>query len=223
MQAHPDRLVFIDETSVKTNLTRLRGRSLCGKRLEMTAPFGAWGTQTFIAGLTHDSLIAPWVIKGAMNGEAFAAYIRQVLAPELLPGTVVICDNLATHRNKDAAQALKDVGCWILYLPPYSPDLNPIEMAFSKLKAHLRRIGARTFDQMFDALAEVCNLFTPQECWNYFVDACCKIWFFAKFVVSNAKSASSMPPLAADKLDEMFVRLFTVWFNRLDTAPNSDR
>ena len=171
MQAHPDRLVFIDETSVKTNLTRLRGRSLCGKRLEMTAPFGAWGTQTFIAGLTHDSLIAPWVIKGAMNGEAFAAYIRQVLAPELLPGTVVICDNLATHRNKDAAQALKDVGCWVLYLPPYSPDLNPIEMAFSKLKAHLRRIGARTFDQMFNALAEVCNLFTPQECWNYFCEA----------------------------------------------------
>ena len=171
MQAHPDRLVFIDETSVKTNLTRLRGRSLCGKRLEMTAPFGAWGTQTFIAGLTHDSLIAPWVIKGAMNGEAFAAYIRQVLAPELLPGTVVICDNLATHRNKDAAQALKDVGCWFLYLPPYSPDLNPIEMAFSKLKAHLRRIGARTFDQMFDALAEVCNLFTQQECWNYFCEA----------------------------------------------------
>ena len=80
----------------------------------MTAPFGAWGTQTFIAGLTHDSLIAPWVIKGAMNGEAFAAYIRQVLAPELLPGTVVICDNLATHRNKDAAQALKDVGCCAL-------------------------------------------------------------------------------------------------------------
>ena len=114
MQAHPDRLVFIYETSVKTNLTRLRGRSLCGKRLEMTAPFGAWGTQTFIAGLTHDSLIAPWVIKGAMNGEAFAAYIRQVLAPELLPGTVVICDNLATHRNKDAAQALKDVGCCAL-------------------------------------------------------------------------------------------------------------
>ncbi|MEP3334030.1 IS630 family transposase [Sedimentitalea sp.] len=171
MQAHPDRLVFIDETAVKTNLTRLRGRNLRGKRLERTTPFGAWGTQTFIAGLTHDSLIAPWVIKGAMDGEAFAAYIRQVLAPELLPGTVVICDNLATHRNKDAAQALNDAGCWFLYLPPYSPDLNPIEMAFSKLKAHLRRIGARTFDQMFDALAEVCDLFTPQECWNYFCEA----------------------------------------------------
>ena len=141
MQAHPDRLVFINETSVKTNLTRPRGRSLCGKRLEMTAPFGAWGTQTFIAGLTFDSLIAPRVIKGAMDGDSFAAYIREVLAPELQPGTVVICDNLATHRNKDAAEALKDVGCWLLYLPPYSPDLNPIEMAFSKLKAHLQGSG----------------------------------------------------------------------------------
>ena len=160
-----------DETSVKTNMTRLRGRSSRGQRLEMNAPFGAWGTQTFIAGLTHDSLISPWVIKGAMDGEAFAAYIREVLAPNLQPGTVVICDNLATHRNKDAAQALKDIGCWFLYLPPYSPDLNPIEMAFSKLKAHLRRIGARTFDKMFDALAEVCDLFTPQECWNYFCEA----------------------------------------------------
>ena len=167
MRAHPDRLVFIDETSVKTNLTRLRGRSLRGHRLEMSAPFGAWGTQTFIAGLTADAMIAPWVIKGAMDGEAFAAYVREVLVPELNPGTVVICDNLATHRNKMASQALKNAGCWFLYLPPYSPDLNPIEMAFSKLKAHLRRIGARTFDQMFEALAEICDMFTPHECWNF--------------------------------------------------------
>tara|TARA_B100000035_G_scaffold305770_1_gene306997 strand:+ start:636 stop:1064 length:429 start_codon:yes stop_codon:yes gene_type:complete len=137
----------------------------------MNAPFGAWGTQTFIAGLTYQSLIAPWVIKGAMDGEAFAAYIREVLAPELEPGTVVICDNLATHKNVEAAATLRAHGCWFLYLPPYSPDLNPIEMAFAKLKAHLRRIGARTFDQMFDALAEVCDLFTPDECWNYFREA----------------------------------------------------
>ena len=95
----------------------------------MNAPFGAWGTQTFIAGLSHDNLIAPWIIKGAMDGEAFEAYVRNVLAPE--SGTVVICDNLATHYNKAAAEALRDVGCWLLYLPPYSPDLNPIEMAFS--------------------------------------------------------------------------------------------
>ena len=170
MQAHPDRVVFIDETSVKTNLTRQYGRSLCGKRLEMDVPFGAWGTQTFITGLTCDDLIAPWVIKGAMDDEAFDTYIRNVLAPELRPGTVVICDNLATHYNKAAAAALRNVECWFLYLPPYSPDLNPIEMAFSKLKAHLRRIGARTFDQMFDALNEICALFTPDECWNF----CCE-------------------------------------------------
>jgi transposase len=139
----PDRVVFIDETAVKTNLTRLRGRSRRGERLTMDAPFGSWGTQTLIAGLTQDALIAPWVIQGAMDGPAFAAYIRQVLVPEIAPGTVVILDNLATHRNKDAAQALRDHGCWFLYLPPYSPDLNPIEQAYSKLKAHLRRIGAR--------------------------------------------------------------------------------
>ena len=159
MRAHPERLVFIDETSVKTNLTRQRGRSLRGERLVMDAPFGAWGTQTFIAGLTADALIAPWVIKGAMDGPAFAAYVEKVLVPELAPGTVVILDNLATHRNKDAEAAMRAAGCWFLFLPPYSPDLNPIEMAFAKLKAQLRRIGARTFTQMFDAIAEICDLY----------------------------------------------------------------
>ena len=134
MRRQPERLVFIDETSVKTNLTRLRGRALRGERLEMDAPFGNWGTQTFIAGLTADGLIAPWVIKGAMDGPAFAAYVKEVLAPVLPPRTVVILDNLATHRNIEAAHALRQAGCWFLYLPPYSPDLNPIEQAFSKLK-----------------------------------------------------------------------------------------
>ena len=110
MQAHTDRLVFIDETSVKTNLTRQYGRSLCGKRLEMDAPFRAWGTQTFIAGLKHDNLIAPWVIKGAMDGEAFEAYVRNVLVPELQPGTVVICDNLATHYNKGGGHSVARSG-----------------------------------------------------------------------------------------------------------------
>jgi len=167
-QKHPERIVFIDETAVKTNLTRQRGRSLRGTRLTASAPFGSWGTQTFIAGLTQDALIAPWVIKGAMDGSAFTAYIREVLVPELHPGTVVILDNLATHRNKEAANALREAGCWFLYLPPYSPDLNPIEQAFSKLKAHLRRIGARTFTQMFEAIGEICDLYSQQECWNYF-------------------------------------------------------
>ena len=164
----PERIVFIDETSVKTNLTRLRGRSQRGARLTASAPFGSWGTQTLIAGLTHDAMIAPWVIKGAMDGPAFAAYVERVLAPELETGTVVVLDNLATHRNKDAEAALRAHGCWFLYLSPYSPDLNPIEQAFSKLKAHLRRIGARTFSGLFNAIGEVCDLFSPQECWNYF-------------------------------------------------------
>jgi transposase len=167
MRRAPHRLVFIDETSVKTNLTRLRGRAPRGERLYGAAPFGSWNTQTFIAGLTSDSLIAPWVIKGAMNGAAFETYIRTQLAPALEPGTVVILDNLSTHKNAAAAKALKDHGCWFLYLPPYSLDLNPIEMAFSKLKAHLRKTGARTFDHLMNALGDICDLFTPQECWNY--------------------------------------------------------
>lgn len=134
----------------------------------MDAPCGSWGTQTFIAGLSADALIAPWVIKGAMDGEAFATYIEHVLVPELQPGAVVILDNLATHKNALATKALREAGCWFLFLPPYSPDLNPIEMAFSRLKAHLRRIGARTFTDMFHALTEICDLFSPEECWNYF-------------------------------------------------------
>ena len=157
-------MVFLDETSVKTNMTRLRGRSKCGTRLNASAPFGAWGTQTFIAGLTHDQLIAPWGIKGAMDGAAFAAYIREVLLPEIEPRTVVICDNLATHKNAEAAAALQAHGCWFLYLPPYSPDLNPIEQAFAKLKAHLRKRGARTFTDLLAAIGDICDLFTPHEC-----------------------------------------------------------
>jgi transposase len=167
MRRVPERLVFIDETSVKTNLTRLRGRSVCGTRLTGSAPFGKRGTQTLIAGLTQDGLVAPWVIKGAMDGEAFAAYVQKVLVPELQPGTCVILDNLSTHHNTEAGKAIRDAGCWFLFLPPYSPDLNPIEQAFSKLKAHLRRIGARSFSQLFTAIGEICEMFSQQECWNY--------------------------------------------------------
>lgn len=118
MRLQPERLVFIDETSVKTNLTRLRGRAPRGERLEMDAPFGNRGTQTFIAGLTADGLAAPWVIKGAMDGPAFAAYVKEALVPDLAPGTVVILDNLATQRNVAAAHALRQAGCWFLYPPP---------------------------------------------------------------------------------------------------------
>jgi transposase len=167
MREEPHRLVFIDETAVKTNMTRLRGRAPRGQRVHASAPFGRWNTQTFIAGLTADTLIAPWIIPGAMDGECFATYVKTQLAPVLEPGTVVILDNLRVDKNVEAVQALKEKGCWFLYLPPYSPDLNPIEMAFSKLKAHLRAFGARTFDQLCDAVGNICDLFSPEECWNY--------------------------------------------------------
>lgn len=167
MRNSPERLVFIDETSVKTNMTRARGRAPKGRRLHAHAPAGLWNTQTFIAGLTHDSLIAPWVIKGAMDRDAFDTYVETQLAPALDPGTVVILDNLATHKSPRAAQALKDRGCWFLFLPPYSPDLNPIEQAFAKLKAHLKRIGARTFDDLLGAIGDICSLFPIEECSNF--------------------------------------------------------
>lgn len=167
MQQQPHRLVFIDETSTNTNMTRTRGRSLKGQRLFGSAPFRRGKNQTLIAGLAYDGLRAPWVIQGAMNKQAFNTYIEEVLAPELEPGTVVILDNLPAHKSQKAADILKTHKCWFLFLPPYSPDLNPIEMAFSKLKAHLRRIGARTYEQLIAAIGNVCDLFSPEECWNF--------------------------------------------------------
>jgi transposase len=142
------RLVFLDETSTTTKMTRLRGRALCGDRLMADAPFGHWGSQTFIAGLRCDELIAPWVINGAMNRAIFETYVETQLAPALALGDVVILDNLAAHKSEKSQKLLKDQGNWLLFLPPYSPDLNPIEMAFSKLKAHLRRLKARTLDEL---------------------------------------------------------------------------
>lgn len=168
MRQEPHRLVFIDETAIKTNLTRLRGRAPVGERLYGTAPFGKWGTQTFIAGLTQNALIAPWVINGAMNGAAFDTYIETQLAPALDPGTVVILDNLSTHKSPRAAEALRRSGCWFLFLPAYSPDLNPIEMAFSKLKALIRKAAARTYDQLWQAVGHICDLFSDEECYNFF-------------------------------------------------------
>ena len=171
MRREPHRLVFIDETSVKTNLTRLRGRAPRGERLYGPAPFGKWRTQTFIAGLTCNGLIAPWVIDRAMNGPTFDAYVETQLAPRLKPGTVVILDNLSTHKSPRAAEVLKRRGCWFLFLPPYSPDLNPIEQAFAKLKAHLRRIGARSYDALIKAIGDVCDLFNTNECQNFLANA----------------------------------------------------
>lgn len=168
MRKEPGRLVFVDETSVKTNMCRQRGRSPCGERLKADAPFGKWHTQTFIAGLRCGGLVAPWVVNGAIDGEAFAAYIETQLAPTLCPGDVVILDNLNVHNSQRAADALRERGAWFLFLPRYSPDLNPIEIAFSKLKAHLRKAAARTYDALWKAIGDICALFKPEECWNFF-------------------------------------------------------
>lgn len=171
MRLCPARLVFIDETAVTTKMTRLRGRSLCGERLPAQAPFGRWGTQTFIAGLRCGALTAPWIVEGAMDRPLFNLYVETQLAPTLERGDIVILDNLAVHKSARAAAALKARGAWFLFLPQYSPDLNPIEMAFSKLKAHLRAAAARTFEALFAALGDICALFDPDECWNFFKTA----------------------------------------------------
>ena len=165
------RIGFVDETSVKTNMAKTTGWAPKGERLVDHAPFGHWHTQTFIAALRHDRLDAPWVIDGPINRELFDLYVETQLAPTLLPGDVIVLDNLSSHKSPKAAGILRDLGAWLLPLPPYSPDLNPIEMAFSKLKAHLRRIGARTFDDLIHAIGEICDLFSPAECWNFFKHA----------------------------------------------------
>lgn len=168
MRAEPARLIFVDETSVKTNMCRLRGRAPRGERLKGQAPFGKWETQTFIAGLRCDRLIAPFLVEGAIDGEAFDVYIETQLAPLVNKGDVVILDNLNVHKSPRAAAALAAKGAWFLFLPKYSPDLNPIEMAFAKLKAHLRKAAARSIDALWRAVGDICSLFTSQECWNFF-------------------------------------------------------
>jgi len=168
MANHLERLVFIDETSIKTNMVKTTGWAPRGQRLVDHAPFGHWRTQTFIAALRHDRLDAPWVIDGAMNAEMFDRYITTQLVPTLKKGDVVILDNLSSHNSPGAARALRQIGAWFLFLPPYSPDLNPIEMAFSKLKALLRKAAARTYDDLWQAAGHVCDLFTEEECCNFF-------------------------------------------------------
>ena len=171
MREQRGRLIFIDETSTNTKLTRLRGRSLTGQRLNSKAPFGRWGTQTFVAGLKCDGLVAPWIVNAPMNRVIFDTYVETQLAPVLKPSDVVIMDNLSSHKSTKAESMIRAKGAWLLFLPPYSPDLNPIEMAFSKLKAHLRAIAARTIDDLWKAIGNICELFTPQECSNFFTAA----------------------------------------------------
>jgi len=163
-----ERVIFIDETCIKTNMTPLRGRSLKGKRLKAHAPAGKWETSSFIAGLRCGELSAPYVVKGAIDGDAFVTYVQTQLVPTLKPDDVVICDNLNVHKNPRAIEAIEAKGAWLLYLPRYSPDLNPIEKAFSKLKTLLRKAKARTIETLWEQIGNICDLFSPNECLNYF-------------------------------------------------------
>ena len=162
------KLVFIDETSVTTKMVRQYGRAPVGERLVAKVPHGHWKTLTFIAGLRVDGMTAPYVIDGAMDGSAFLAYIESVLAPTLRKGDIVFMDNLRTHKVDGVVAALAAVGAKVRYLPAYSPDLNPIEMAFSKLKTALRKGAARTVEALWKLIGRLMKTFAPDECANYF-------------------------------------------------------
>ena len=163
----PERLVFIDETGTSTNMARLRGRARRGERLVGKIPHGHWKTTTFVAGLRSDALTAPCVIDGPMNGNTFLAYVEQILAPSLKPGDIVVLDNLSAHKVAGVREAVEAAGARLLYLPPYSPDFNPIEQLFAKIKALLRKAAERSVDGLWSRIASLLDAFTPQECANY--------------------------------------------------------
>jgi len=167
----PERLIFIDETGLNTKLARLRGRCRRGERLFASIPHGHWRTTTFVAGLRLGGLDAPMLLDGAMNGDAFLAYVRQVLAPTLRPGDIVVMDNLGCHKGAEVRKAIEAAGAELRFLPPYSPDFNPIEHAFAKLKALLRKAATRTRDALWQAIGRILGAFTPQECANCFTAA----------------------------------------------------
>lgn len=152
-------------------MTRRYGRAPRGQRLVASVPHGHWKTSTFVAGLRTSGLTAPLVVDGAMNGEVFLAYVEQTLAPTLSPGDIVVADNLGSHKVAGVREAIEARGASLVYLPPYSPDLNPIEKAFAKLKALLRKIAARTVAHLWDALGDLIQHFSPQECVNYLTSA----------------------------------------------------
>jgi len=161
------RLVFLDETGVNTKMTRLYGRAPRSQRCLGVEPHGHWSTSTFIAALRHDGLCAPWLLDGPMNRAAFTTYLQHCLGPTLRPGDIVIADNLSSHKGAQVSTILASFGARILYLPPYSPDLNPIELVFSKLKAHLRAAASRSLDALTTNLASCLELFSPQHCRNF--------------------------------------------------------
>lgn len=167
----PERLVFIDETWTRTDMAPLRGWAPCGQRLSIKVPHGRWKTTTFLAALRHDRIEAPWFIEGPIDGESFRIYVEKVLLPTLRPGDIVILDNLGSHRGKIIRQLIRSAGARLFFLPKYSPDLNPIEQVFAKLKHFLRQAAARTVEAVFLAIGEVLQLFSPEECANYLANS----------------------------------------------------
>jgi transposase len=166
-----ERLIFIDETGASTKMARRYGRAPRGERCRAPVPHGHWKTTTFVGALRLDGMTAPMVIDGAMHGAAFLAYVEQLLVPTLALGDIVVMDNLPAHKPLAVRRAIENVGAELRFLPPYSPDFNPIEMAFSKLKAFLKKTAARTKDDLWNAIATVIDTFTPTECENYFAAA----------------------------------------------------
>jgi len=161
------KLVFLDETGTATDMARLRGRGPRAKRLIGKVPYGHWKTTTFVAALRNDTITAPFVIDKPMNGTIFRAYVEQCLAPTLSLGDIVVMDNLSAHKVDGVRQAIEATGAILLYLPPYSPDLNPIEQAFSKLKTLLRKAAERSVPALWDRIGELLTAFSPAECANY--------------------------------------------------------
>ena len=164
---NPERLVFIDETGAATDMARRYGRCPRGQRLVASVPWGHWKTTTFVAALRVEGITAPCVFDGPMDGPCFRAYIDQLVVPILRPGDIVVMDNLPSHKVVGIREAIEAAGAELRYLPPYSPDLNPIEQFFAKLKALLRKAAARTIDALFAAIADALTAVSPQECQNY--------------------------------------------------------
>ena len=167
----PERLVFIDETWTKTNMEPLRGWAPVGARLVAKVPHGHWKTSTFIAALRCDRIEAPWLVDGPVNAAAFKTYVEKVLTPTLHPGDLVIMDNLSSHKGKAVRQAIREAGAKLFFLPKYSPDMNPIEQVFAKLKHLLRKAAARTLAAVVAATGELLGASTAHECANYFKNA----------------------------------------------------
>ena len=165
------RLVFIDETWIRTNMAPLRGWGPKGKRLYGAAPHGRWRTLTFLGALRWDRLTAPCVFDGPINGLCFRAYVDQILLPTLKPGDIVIADNLGSHKSKAVRQAIRKAGARLWFLPKYSPDLNPIEQAFAKIKHWMRLAQRRSIDDTWQHLGHLIGTITPPECANYFAKA----------------------------------------------------